>query len=101
MRLRITPSSVIAVGAVFVAMSGTAVAANGGSLVLGRSNSATSTTTLSDSKDTPLALSGPKSEPPLKVNSSKKVAKLNADLVDGLDSAKLQARVTGTCVRGF
>jgi hypothetical protein len=37
---------------------------------------------------------------PLKVNSTTKVANLNADQLDGLDSAALQKRVTGTCAVG-
>jgi len=38
--------------------------------------------------------------PPLTVNSSTKVNNLNADLLDGLDSSKLQRRVTGQCANG-
>jgi hypothetical protein len=38
---------------------------------------------------------------PFKVNSSTKVANLNADQLDGLDSTALQKRVTGTCVAGM
>ena len=38
--------------------------------------------------------------PPLAVNSSVKVANLNADLLDGLDSLALQKRVTDTCAAG-
>ncbi len=38
--------------------------------------------------------------PPLAVNSSVKVANLNADKLDDLDSAALQKRVSGTCSAG-
>ena len=38
--------------------------------------------------------------PPLAVNSCIKVANLNADNLDGLDSAALQKRVSGTCGAG-
>jgi hypothetical protein len=38
---------------------------------------------------------------PFKVSSSTKVASLNADELDGLDSTALQKRVTGTCVAGM
>jgi hypothetical protein len=38
--------------------------------------------------------------PPLAVNSTVKVANLNADLLDGLDSTGLQKRVTGSCAAG-
>ena len=37
---------------------------------------------------------------PFKVSSSTKVASLNADFLDGLDSADLQKRVNGTCPAG-
>jgi hypothetical protein len=37
---------------------------------------------------------------PFTVNSSTKVGNLNADLLDGLDSAALQKRVSGTCAAG-
>ena len=37
---------------------------------------------------------------PFKVNSTTKVASLNADQLDGLDSSALQKRVSGTCVSG-
>src|SRR5262249_3431283 len=37
---------------------------------------------------------------PFTVNSATKVAKLNADLLDGVDGSALQARITGTCASG-
>jgi hypothetical protein len=37
---------------------------------------------------------------PFKVNSTTKVASLNADQLDGLDSSALQKRVSGTCASG-
>jgi hypothetical protein len=69
---------------------GVAVAANGGSLTLGHSNTATSTTTLQDPQGTPLSLVGKKSKPPLKVNSSKEVKHLNAAEVGGLSASQLK-----------
>lgn len=66
-----------------------AYAANGKSLLLGRSNSATKTTTIKNSHGTPLYLKGRTSRPPLKVNSSKVVARLNADRLDGKNAADL------------
>jgi hypothetical protein len=74
---------------------GVATAANGGSLVLGHHNSATSTTTLKDSKGTPLSLIGKKSKPPLKVNSSKQVAHLNASLLGGLSASAVKSTGSG------
>jgi hypothetical protein len=68
---------------------GVAAAANGGSLVLGQHNTATSTTTLNNSQGTPLALVGKKSKPPLRVNSSKQVKHLNASLLGGQSPRQL------------
>lgn len=70
---------------------GVATAANGGSLVLGQHNTATSTTTLENGQGTPLSLVGKKSKPPLKVNSSKRVKHLNASLLGGLSAAVVSA----------
>jgi hypothetical protein len=69
---------------------GVAVAANGGSLILGHSNHATRTTTLKNSHGTALALVGKKSKPPLTVNSSKQVKHLNASMLGGLTAAKVE-----------
>jgi hypothetical protein len=90
-------TTAVAIGVLSVAVGGlgVAAAANGGSLTLGHSNSATKTTTLKDSKGTPLSLSGKKTSPPLKVNSSVKVKHLNADEVDGLSAGKLATSGSG------
>src|SRR4051794_119447 len=90
-RFCVTPTRAIAVGAVFIAMSGTAVAANGGNLILGKGNKARSTTTLTSTKSTPLSLAAPAGKAPLAVSNSVKVGKLNADLLDGLDSTALRS----------
>jgi hypothetical protein len=74
---------------------GVATAANGGSLVLGHSNTATSTTTLSNSKGTPLSLKARHGKAPLKVNSSTKVRHLNADKLDGSSAAGLATSGSG------
>jgi hypothetical protein len=81
----------IGVLAVTVGGLGIATAANGGSLVLGHRNSATKTTTIKDKRGTPLSLVANKSKPPLKVNSSKRVAHLNASLVGGLSASRLSS----------
>jgi hypothetical protein len=75
----------IVVAVVFVGGGSAAYAANGGSLLLGKGNTAAKTTKLSSSK-TPLSLSASHGRAPLAVNSSGKVAKLNVDKLDGLDS---------------
>lgn len=72
-------------------LGGVAYAATGGTFVLGRANSATSTTSLSTSTTStnPLSLVAKSGYAPLKVNTTTKVANLNADLVDGLHSTSL------------
>ena len=81
--------------------SGTAFAATGGALVLGRSNSASGSTGISSTQGPPLALRGPASVPPLYVGAnSMKVAHFNSDLLDGLDASAFQRRVVGGCGAG-
>jgi hypothetical protein len=57
------------------------------SVLLGTKNKATSTTTISNSRGTALALNSPSGKAPLAVNSTGKVVNLNADRLDGLDSS--------------
>jgi hypothetical protein len=66
--------------------SGTAYAATGGKFILGKSNAATATTKLTNSRGTALALSAKSGKPALTVNTTTKVPNLNADRIDGLDS---------------
>jgi hypothetical protein len=80
---RPSPAMFVAVTALVVAMSGTAVAATGGEFILGKANNATSVTSLSNTKGTALALSAPDGKPPLTVSNSTQVADLNASLLDG------------------
>lgn len=89
----------LGLGALAVASMGVAAAADGGSLLLGRSNHATATTTLSDSKGTPLSLRAKSGKPPLRVNSSKKVAHLNADLLDGVNASGLGPSGSGVSTK--
>ena len=76
-----------ALGAIFalVVGSGTAYAATGGNLILGKYNQAGATTTLKSTKGAALKLQASGS-PVLKVNNGKKIAKLNADKLDGYSS---------------
>lgn len=83
-------ATVVAYLALFVAMSGTAVAATGGTVILGKINRSSDTTTIRSFFDTPLSLKAGGLQPPLEVNSSQKVWALNADLIDGLDSSSFQ-----------
>lgn len=69
--------------------SGTAYAATGGKFILGKSNAATSTTTLTNTRGTALALNSKAGTPSLRVNRTTKVPNLNADLLDGLDQSRL------------
>ncbi|HWL37101.1 MAG TPA: hypothetical protein VNQ77_13005 [Frankiaceae bacterium] len=93
---------VVSLAALIVLVGGTGVAtaATGGTFLLGRSNSAGARTGLTNTAGTPLSLYAKTGYPPLAVNSEVKVSKLNADRIDGLDSASLQRRVTGTCPGG-
>jgi FlaG/FlaF family flagellin (archaellin) len=107
-----SPALVIAVIALFVALGGVGVAATGGNFILGKSNSATSTTSLSapiggkalqlsngstTSGATALGLTVAAGHAPFTVNTSTKVANLNADKLDGIDSTKfLSGYVNGT-----
>ena len=69
-------------------------AGTGDSLILGKINKAFTTTTVNNQGRGPvLNLIGGRTYPPLKVNSKKKVANLNADTVDGLDSKVLEPGV--------
>ena len=78
-----------------VVLGGTGVAAGaGGYFLLGKANTAVATSSLSNtgsgaglglsaSHGAPLTLQAPAGQPPLTVNSSKEVSKLNAALLDG------------------
>ena len=93
---------IVAYLALFVAMTGTATAATGGTLVLGRSNSAGSMTTLTNtSSGTPLRLNARPGYAPMQVNSGTKVTNLNSDKLDGVDSSGFQKKVSGSCTYGI
>jgi hypothetical protein len=79
------PSAAIVISliALFVAMSGTAVAATGGSFILGKPNTATTVTSLSNTKGTALSLSSTSTTPPMTVSNSVQVPKLNASELGG------------------
>jgi hypothetical protein len=102
MRLkRPSHATVVAYLALFFAMGGTAVAATGSTLISGRANSATTTTSITNSNGTALALTSRTGTAPLAVSNTVKVGRLNADLVDGVDSTQLQRRVGATCPSGY
>jgi hypothetical protein len=80
---RPSPAIAISTAALFIALSGTAYAATGGNFILGKSNTATSVSSLTNSAGTALSLSSKAGTPPLTVNNSAQVPKLNASLLGG------------------
>jgi hypothetical protein len=93
-----SPATVIAMVALFVALGGLGVAATGGNFILGRQNTASNTSDLSSNVTTGPTLqvtnSGGKtaakfnaSGPPFAVSNAKRIQNLNADQLDGKDSA--------------
>jgi hypothetical protein len=109
-----SPSMIVALVALFVALSGVGMAANGGNFILGHSNSAKLHTVLSapvaggtalqvnnsntsNAASTALGLNVAAGHSPFTVNSGVKVANLNADTLDGIDSSAFQQRVSGSC----
>jgi hypothetical protein len=85
---RPSPAIVISVVSLFVALSGTAYAATGGTFVLGKANTAGAVTKLTNSNGTALSLSSKSGTAPLAVNSSTLVPKLNASLLGGLTAGQ-------------
>jgi hypothetical protein len=102
-RERLTYANVVATLALFLVLSGgVAIAATGGSFILGKPNSASSTSSLSAATNgkalqvtnmgtgaaaTALGLNTANGHPPFTVSSGARVANLNADKLDGLSSA--------------
>jgi hypothetical protein len=96
--LGLSPATAIALVALFIALGGVGIAANGGNFILGQNNKATAQTALATTTSAaalavtntgsgaPLKLQGPTAQPPLIVNSKAKVANLNADSLDGVNS---------------
>ena len=80
---RPSASLVISIIALVFAMSGTAVAATGGNFILGKSNTATNVSRLTNSKGTALSLSAAPTSPPLRVSNTKEVPNLNTNYLGG------------------
>jgi hypothetical protein len=103
LRSHLTYANVISTLALFLVVGGgTTLAATGGNFILGQSNSASSTTSLTapvagkglqvtntstGTGATALGLNTASGHAPFMVNSGTKVANLNADKLDGLDSS--------------
>jgi hypothetical protein len=109
-KCRCSPAFVVSLLALFLALTGLGYAATGGSLILGRQNTASRGTTLRSRGGPTLALSNTagkpaasfnvqRGKPPFAVNSRTKVTGLNADLLDGIDSSAFQRRVRN-CAAG-
>ncbi|HET9647915.1 MAG TPA: hypothetical protein VFP34_06750, partial [Microlunatus sp.] len=94
MKKRSTIIAVAAVACAFAAVPTVASASNGGSWILGRSNTESATTTVTNSGGTPLTLNSKSGTAPLAVNSGTKVTNLNADKLDGVSSESF-LRTTG------
>jgi hypothetical protein len=92
MKIRVTYANVVSTLALILALSGGAYAANGGSLILGRSNSASSLTEVRNPQGTAFSFRSKSGRAPFTVNANGvKVPSLNADKVDGYDAAQLMA----------
>jgi hypothetical protein len=88
-------STVVSYCALFVALGGTAYAATGGNFVLGHSNQAGQTSSLTNTGSGPaLRLATHRgTTPPLAVSNDAKIARLNADELDGLSSTAFQRKI--------
>jgi hypothetical protein len=99
-RIPCSPGTVISVVALFVALGGTTYAATGGNFVLGHANSADAPTSLTSTSTAgpALSLTSTGARPaasfvansgvaPFKVSNATKIGNLDADLLDGFDSA--------------
>lgn len=107
-----SPAMLVALAALFVALGGVGVAATGGNFILGNSNTAGNTTTLSSGVTTGPALdvSNTGGKPaarfsaigtsPFIVSNARKVPNLNADQVDGKDSTAFLPS-SGTIVQWY
>jgi hypothetical protein len=84
---RPSPATAISLVALVFAMSGTAVAATGGDFILGKANTASSVSSLTNTKGTALSLSASATAPPLKVSNSVQVPKLNASELGGIPAS--------------
>jgi hypothetical protein len=78
-----SPATLISIVALFIALSGTAYAATGGTFILGKANSASAVSSLTNTAGTALRLSSKAGTPPLAVSSTAQVSNLNASLLGG------------------
>jgi len=110
-RPHLTYANVMVTIVAFIVLGGTTLAATGGNFILGQSNTASSTTSLSSGVTGPalklsntstatgaraLGLNVASGHAPFSVNSATKVANLNADKLDGQDSSSFLLNGSGT-----
>lgn len=92
-----THATVVAYLALFVAVTGAggaAYAATGGTFILGKANLANAATSITRSTTgAAMSINVKTGSAPIAVNSTTKVAKLNADLLDGHDTAYFQKKL--------
>lgn len=86
-RRRPSPSLIISIVALVFAMSGTAYAATGGTFLLGKANTASTLTALTNSTGTALSLTAPANKPPLTVSNGTQIPNLNASKLGGLPAS--------------
>jgi hypothetical protein len=85
-----TTAVIVVALALVVGGAGFADAATGGTFILGKANSESSTASLSNSKGTPLKLTAPANVAPLAVSGTALVPNLNANYLGGLSALDLQ-----------
>jgi hypothetical protein len=113
---RPAPGTIMGALALFISLGGVGYGATGGTFILGHPNSATSQTGLTSNNAgkalqitqqstgvgaTALGLSVPTGKAPFTVNSGTKVANLNADKLDGLNSTVIQRRCEPGAVSAY
>jgi len=89
----VSPATIAVTLSLLIGGAGFADAATGGTFILGRANSETSTATLTNTKGIPLALSAPSGTAPLTVNRNTMVKNFNANYLGGMNETGLA--VTG------
>lgn len=95
MRIRSVLSTLAVALMLVVGLDYVSYAATGQSLVLGKANKASTLTSLQRTTAGPaLTIKVKPGSAPFTVSNGTKVARLNADLLDGLDSSQLRSRVT-------
>lgn len=90
---RLSTPSAVGIAVLLVLDAGVAGAGVARAVTLGKKNTSQHTTTLIDPAGTPLSLQAGKSKPPLTVNNSTQVPKLNSSLLDGKSASQLQSQI--------